>query len=185
MTAPRLLDAELLAQFESALRAAGVDVDRLTPGLTDAGIDAIVEPWGLQLPEEVRTWWRWHNGASPREYFPLLPHRQMLDLNEAVDRYAFVVRAGREAHIDPKGGIEPITESPAIFVQCLETGDVPAPVYVVDEPAAPSRLVLPSFGELVVNWMDFIDRGIYATRPEGGWSEEQHFPPDVLALGVA
>jgi len=185
MTVPRLLDAELLGQFESALRTAGVEVDRLAPGLTDEEIDAVAEPLGLEFPEEVRVWWRWHNGAPPRESIYLLPQRVMLRLKEAVGSYAYDVETGRAAYADPPGGIQPVSELPAIFVQCLASGNVPAPVYLVGDWAAPSRLVLPSFGELVVNWMDFIDRGIYATRPEGGWREEQNYPPDVLARGVA
>ena len=59
------------------------------------------------------------------------------------------------------------------------------PVYVKHDPAAPAKCVLASFGELVLTWRDLIEQGVYATRPEGGWSETQEYPPDVLALGVA
>jgi cell wall assembly regulator SMI1 len=36
---------------------------RLMAGLSDAEIDELVEPLGLRVPSEARTWWRWHNGA--------------------------------------------------------------------------------------------------------------------------
>jgi len=185
MKTPRLLDSDLLAQFESALRAEGIDVDGLSPGLTDAEIDQIVEPWGLQLPDEVRAWWRWHNGGPPRKLLYLLPRRVMLDLPQAIELHVHDVRSGRSEYADPKGGVQPVDWSPAVFVPCGESGHVPAPVYVVHDPAAPSQLALPSFGELVLTWLDLIQRGAYASREGGGWNEAQTYPADVLALGVA
>lgn len=184
MTPPRLLDGELLAQFESAVRAKGINLDTLTPGLTDIEIDRIVEPWGLQLPEEVRTWWRWHNGGPVGTSVYLLPHRAMLNLKEAIGSHVHHVELGRAEYADPKGGIQPVDWTPEIFVQCVTSGDVPAPVYVVHEPAAPSRLALASLGELVLTWIDYIERGVYASNPEGGWHDIQDYPADVLALGV-
>lgn len=54
--------ADLLERFASALRARGIPVDDLMPGLGDDEIDEITGPVGLELPEEVRAWWRWHDG---------------------------------------------------------------------------------------------------------------------------
>jgi hypothetical protein len=42
-----------------------------------------------------------------------------------------------------------------------------------------------AFGELVHTWLGFPDRGVYLSRPEGGWSDAQEYPPDVVSLGVA
>lgn len=182
---PRLLDAELLGRFESALRDCDVDVDDLTPGLTNAEIDRIVEPWGLQLPNEVRAWWRWRNGTAREKPVYLLPHRMMLNLSEAIWPHVDAVKLGRQEYADPEGAVQPVDWDPAIFVQCTASGNAPAPVYVVHDPAAPSRLVLASFGELVLTWIDLIERGIYARQPEGGWSDEQHYPDEIVELGLA
>jgi len=70
-------------------------------------------------------------------------------------------------------------------VECRDSGDGPAPVYSQNDPAGDDpRLVLPSFGELVLTWIDYIERGIYATKPGGGWHDFQNYPSDVLQLGV-
>ena len=47
----------------------------LAPGLTDQQIDTLTAPYGIDLPEEARVWWRWHNGrhadVGHAQYFPL------------------------------------------------------------------------------------------------------------------
>lgn len=185
MTAPRLLDADLLADFEAGLRAKGIDADALSPGLTDAEIDQIIEPWDLKLPDEVRVWWRWRNGGPPGNSLYLLPRRVMLDLEAAIQPHVQDVKSGRTEYADPKGAVQPVDWSPTVLVQCVSRGNVPAPIYAVHDPAAPAELVRASFGELVLTWLDLIERAVYATRPEGGRSDAQEYPPDVLALGVA
>jgi hypothetical protein len=62
----RYLDTELLAEFEAVLGELRVPITRVwRPGLDDASIDALLEPLGIQLPEEARRWWRWRNGVVP------------------------------------------------------------------------------------------------------------------------
>ena len=65
---PKILDNELLNNLEQRWRAAQspVMVRLLQPGLKDDEIDRLSEPLGFPLPEEVRTWYRWHNGSSNR-----------------------------------------------------------------------------------------------------------------------
>jgi cell wall assembly regulator SMI1 len=38
-------------------------VDLLRPGLSDEQIDELMAPTGLTLPDELRLWWGWHDGA--------------------------------------------------------------------------------------------------------------------------
>lgn len=61
-----MLDEVLLEVFESSLRAVGAPiVKHREPGLDDAAIDELIVPLDLQLPDEARVWWRWHNGTVP------------------------------------------------------------------------------------------------------------------------
>jgi hypothetical protein len=183
-----LLDAELLERFESSLRAAGIPaVDGLMAGLTDWQIDEIVGPVGLQLPEEVRAWWRWRNGGPPRHYTPLLPFRQMTSLQIAVAEYTARLRPEAGFYGDPERCLQPVSELPAVFVQCVGSGDIPASIYTVNDWADAPKLVLASFGELVLTWIEYIERGIYAVGADGpwGWHDTQNYPPDVRALGIA
>ena len=87
-----LLDRDLLDRLEARLRAAGsLIVDAWAPGLTDTQIDDLLQPLGIDLPEEARAWWRWHDGilveANPRvtEISPRRPH---LPLRYVAEQYA-------------------------------------------------------------------------------------------------
>jgi cell wall assembly regulator SMI1 len=61
---PTPLTLALLDELGALWQRHGMPVARrLTPGLTDAEIDALASPLGLRVPAEARTWWRWHNGA--------------------------------------------------------------------------------------------------------------------------
>jgi hypothetical protein len=56
--------ASALEEIEGHFRRMGAPVlDYLLPGLTDAEMDALTEPHGFHLPDDVRAWWAWHNGA--------------------------------------------------------------------------------------------------------------------------
>ncbi len=172
----------MLARLEAELRAKAIPfIETMAPGLTDAEIDEIIEPAHLIMPEEVRAWWRWHNGPgpdAPRDAGWLLPYRDARSLKACVDLYLYV---GRDDRL-----IEPLGELPVIYVECRGSGDVPAPIYSQNDYAGDDpRQVLPSYGELVLTWIDYLERGVYATKPEGGgWHDIQDYPPEVLRLGV-
>lgn len=80
---PELL-AELLNEYESELSSAGVPVSRaLAPPADAEALVAAFESQGLNLPEELRVWWAWHNGlvqTAPRvpTRFNFLPFEQAL-----------------------------------------------------------------------------------------------------------
>ena len=64
----RHFTAELATEFERSLHSVNAAITRTwLPGLTDSEIDALSRPHDLDLPEEARVWWRWHNGAAPYE----------------------------------------------------------------------------------------------------------------------
>jgi hypothetical protein len=67
ISAPRLLDDDLLDEFEAILRSHRIGILKAwAPGLIDEQIDAVIASTDLQLSDEVRTWWRRHNGEVTR-----------------------------------------------------------------------------------------------------------------------
>jgi hypothetical protein len=91
MSATPLNDALLRLEAEWVRLDAPI-TGLLRPGLSDIEIDSQTEPLGLTVPAELRTWWRWHDGADLGEQhgfertigpggYALLP------LHEAVKRY--------------------------------------------------------------------------------------------------
>jgi cell wall assembly regulator SMI1 len=112
MLTPDLLD-ELLQRWQ-AQRAPVAE--RLQPGLAAADIDRLMEPLGLALPAEVRTWWGWRNGVAASSIRVTVdrsmggPDFEFLPLDEAVALY----RRRRQL---AEQGAEPIPNAP-------ETGEV-------------------------------------------------------------
>ncbi len=52
-----------LETLEARWRDRGLPIaDHMAPGLTDAALDAVASEFSLGLPEELRTWWGWHDG---------------------------------------------------------------------------------------------------------------------------
>src|SRR6476619_7474767 len=72
------------------------------PGLLDDELDEIMRPTGVQLPEELLEWWRWHNGTSFRDALALeasicSASWVLLGIQPAVAKYAQF----RELFVDP------------------------------------------------------------------------------------
>ena len=66
MTAqPLILTVGLLEELEARWRAQQAPIARyLQPGISEEEMAELVEPLGMTIPSEVRTWYRWHNGAA-------------------------------------------------------------------------------------------------------------------------
>jgi hypothetical protein len=146
-------------------------VDGWAPGLTDGQINATLGPLGIDLPEEARVWWRWHDGTLPGTP-PLLkyvaPFRYLLKLQTAAEEYAAAREPMRDAG-DPDGLLSPVSEKPVIYFQCAGPRDAPVPVYSQNDYAVAPRPVLASIGELVLTWISYIDCGVFATKADGTW----------------
>ncbi|MEY2515694.1 MAG: hypothetical protein QOJ89_3052 [bacterium] len=179
---PRLLDVDLLDQFEAILRAHRIGiVEAWAPGLTDEQIDEAIAGTDLQLPDEVRTWWRHHNGLVSRDVrvdqIHLLPsNREPMSLQNAVACYR--QRAAGDQLLLVVNG------RPEIQVACCRRGEVRAPVYWdrYDDFVSP-EIAARSLGELILVWMSYIERGVYAVDPDGGWAAGQPLlvkPPDYV-----
>lgn len=185
MSSPRLLDDALLTRFETSLRSVGIAVDDLRPGLTNDEIDALTEPEDLYLPDETRAWWRWRNGSPARRRLPILPTREMLSLQEAIDLKRSLPGEGERR----AGALLPIEGPPHYMVECSRTGPVAAPVVMSLDWATGIDRQIESFGELVWTWIGHLERGLWIPDPAGGWSDyqpmfEERFPDDVEAAGV-
>jgi hypothetical protein len=184
----RVLSDELLDEFDGALRLVGAAITEVwEPGLSDSQIDALTKPFGLQLPEEARKWWRWHNGFAPDTRAPrwdITPDRPLFDLQMTLEDF----ESSREAVLQLEGAtarLQPVGSSPWIFFDCEVARDAPVPICVGGHGEG-QRRVLPSIGELVAVWIDLIRTGVYAIDANGNWQGgvEERCPPEVLKLGV-
>jgi len=178
---PRVLDDELLDRFEARLRKEGAAiVDHWAPGLTDAQIDELLVPLGIDLPEEARRWWRWHDGAPP-DAPPISPGRAHLPLRDAADLYT----ALSDELYGLEGLLSPVSDMPMVYFHCGVSRDVPVPIYILSDWVADLELVLPSIGELVELWIGLIDRGVWKTDADGSWEwDHERLPPEVLEFGI-
>lgn len=58
-----------LVRLEELLRERHPDlVAEFRPGLTDAELDQVLAPLPFHVPEELREWWRWHDGIDGPSY---------------------------------------------------------------------------------------------------------------------
>jgi cell wall assembly regulator SMI1 len=78
---------EILSEIESLIRQKAPRVlEEMQPGLSDEQIRALETKAGLQLPEEIKALYRWHNGSKsldPRVDGPIPGHR-FVPLEEAL-----------------------------------------------------------------------------------------------------
>jgi len=181
---PRLLDNDLLDRFEARLRKEGAAiVDHWAPGLTDAQIDELLVPLGIDLPEEARRWWRWHDGAPP-EAPAISPRRAHVPLRDAAEFNAALRDEMPELYgLDRL--LSPVSDMPMVYFHCAVPRDAPVPIYVQGDWVADPELVLPSIGELVEVWIGLLDRGVWRTDAAGLWEwDHERLPPDVLEFGI-
>lgn len=164
---PRLLDQDLLDRFESTLRIAGAGiVDVLDPGLRDDEIDQIIGTTDLRLPDEARTWWRWHNGqTSPcaANQRCIVPNHEPFSLQDAVANYQ---------EFQPARALRILSEKPTTYLMCVGTGPIPAPIHQdLTDSYDPAQYheAFPSFGELLHAWISWIEGGDWFVRPDGHW----------------
>ena len=171
---PGLLDTAVLDRFENALRDVGAAVvEHLAPGLDDASIDELLVPRDIDLPEEARAWWRWHNGTmpgTPPHATQLIPGREQTPLEGAVnllpiarDRIEIFGMTELAKHVPI------VSDKPMIYADCNGTREAPTPIYTQNDDPEPPELALPSMGELITIWTQLLDLGAFATTPDGQW----------------
>lgn len=186
-----VLDDELLAGFEVRLRRLGAAVvEHWAPGLDDRRIDELLAPLGIDLPEEARAWWRWHNGTVPGALPTgtyIIPSRDLMSLEHAVD---LVPLAEERVEIfdmpELAKHFKLVSNKPIIYVDCNGPRDAPAPIYSQNDDPEPPQLALPSMGELITIWSRLIDDGVFATTSEGQWQrlDPDRIPPELRGRGI-
>ena len=186
-----ILDNELLADFEARLRQVGAAVvEYWAPGLDDRRIDELLAPLGIDLPEEARAWWRWHNGTlrgAPPIANYIIPSREQQPL-EGAAKMAETAGLMAEAFDVPEFAklLHLVSDKPMIYVDCNAPRDAPAPIYSQNDDPEPPELVLPSIGELITIWSRLIDDGVFATTSDGQWQrlDPDRIPPELRGRGI-
>jgi hypothetical protein len=164
-----IVDQQLIDAFDQRLRAQGVPwLAERPPGLTDEEIDRIAAPLGYALPEEVRRWYRWHNGSAG---WDLVLSRVQTTLEEDVGDTVYF--RDMDDNWRP-GWLKVMNEKPYILFDCSSDPEAPVAVWHYDyEQGYPTRPVFDSIGEMLRFWMALIDEG------------QMFWDPDVTGTGVA
>jgi hypothetical protein len=169
-----MLDPDLLAALEDRWRMAGVPyLDDLPPGLTDEDIDRQAAPLGFALPDEVRLWYRWHNGSSG-DYVT-----EMRTITSLAHDVEFTLAFSDDPHW-PRGWLKVMDEKPYVAFDCRGPADAPVPVWHYDhEYDLPTRPVFGSIGDLVAFWIELIDDGWMAWEINRAWYLNTPLPDEL------
>ena len=82
---------QLLARLQSLLETnAPIVAQALQPGLSDAQISALETEGGFRLSDDLRAFYRWHNGMATNSTAGLLPGQRFCPLDELVSERALV-----------------------------------------------------------------------------------------------
>lgn len=180
---------EQLDRLEGVLHSLGAPVAELfRPGLTDEQIDDLMAPTGLTLPDELRIWWRWHDGANEaasdqEEGRRLGPGGWLhLSLRQAVDLHGYHNGRYREMIEIEAMDLAELAWRPNLFpfshrgwqpnhVLAADTS-VPkhasAPVVMTSEMGIESWTGADSVSEVVGLWIELLESGRYHVE-DGSW----------------
>lgn len=93
----------------------------MRPGLSESRIDELIAPTGLTLPDELRWWWQWHDGAvtalpDPDQAREIDPGGWLfLPLSEAVELYKHHEEVRRKYIAMGAAELAEITWRPELF----------------------------------------------------------------------
>ena len=176
-----MLALDLLNRLEAAWRAQGAEIAGvLAPGLSNAEIDAIVAPTGLDLPDEARAWWGWHDGVSvstPRGW-EIGPDIGIYSLRQAVAELQQPLGGGGEEA--PVTWL-PLAQAPGgpICVDCSEPQSATVHRIDVEHGFFPGA---GSMAEMVQVWLDMYDSGAWRwSRDDGRWGQDVSLRPERVA----
>jgi hypothetical protein len=170
-----MLDTHLLKELEDRWRQQSPTLlERMQPGIDDDEIDRLSAPLGYTLPEEVRRWYRWHNGSSGHD---IAIRRAMTELADDVKQ---TLEFQDEDEHWNNGWLKVMTQKPYVVFDCSgsETGPVAVWHYDYEFPR-PSRPVFESIGDMVAFWIQLIDDNRMFWDVEHGWQLHEPVPADV------
>jgi len=173
---------DLLDRFEAVLHSLGAPVAELMrPGLPDEKIDDLIAPTGLTLPDELRIWWRWHDGADEaasnheegRRLGPggwlHLPLLTMIELHGYHNgRYCDMLAHGSTdlAEQGWRPGLFPFSHrawqpNHVLAADTLVPEHAPAPVVMTSEMGIEQWAGTESIGEVIGIWIEALESGRY------------------------
>jgi cell wall assembly regulator SMI1 len=178
---PPILTEALLDELEARWRAQSAPiVGQLRSGIDDATMAELAAPLGLTVPAEVRTWYRWHNGATETEW------RKDVEMcgmgwrffsleratKEAVRRRAMALKACNQDQEEADQSFWrwawlPLADNQhggVMFVDGRASSDPPRTQVIYTEPeiGTDTPPAAPSLGQVVTWWIEAIDTGLYA-----------------------
>lgn len=176
---------------------------RLNPGLSDGEIDRLCQNVGIDLPDEPRTWWRWHNGASltgrdidSTDLLSAGPGNLLLPLELAIEDCLERRRIAAELKPDDpeywwKPTWLPFTKQEYAF-ECHVPKGEPSPILDTDpmaDPHNPGQPITNSFGEMVNAWIFALTGGVWFWDPNlgsgGAWNQDtSKVPSELMKLGL-
>jgi len=179
------VDRECLERFEERLSGAPI-AGAWAPGASDDHCDALLLPLGIDLPDEARTWWCWHNGIradAPVRDRPGVPRPWPISADRAAELYEELAD-DRRLYWGLDGLLDAFGNPPRIYFGCAGPRDQPVPIYVQEDVETPT-LVLPSIRALVLAWLEGLDLGVYGVDADGGFTATPRTsPPRHLLLGI-
>jgi hypothetical protein len=162
----------------------------LRPGLSDEAIDELIAPTGLDLPEEARELFRWHDGtrgdirdqrdrsiAGGWQFHPL--QDQVARLHEW--------RAGVQEAADEEGWelvykpvyfplLQGVNWGSLVMIRCgHRTRSFPNPVIYAEQFAPSSELAITHFSlySLFETWLLWLDAGhVWWDHTKGSWQKD-------------
>jgi hypothetical protein len=163
------LNDAILDTYLGELRRLGAPAaETLVPGLSDAEIDAVLEPVGVELPEEARVWWRWRNGTDPDagDAETLFGDRHYLSLQDNLDYYEALNAIWEDEGYSKL--LQPVDQKPYIIFDCRGPRDAPVPVLWSEDIEEPEPWT-PSIGSLILRWIEVLRSGHITIGADGIW----------------
>jgi hypothetical protein len=173
---PTMLDDELLEALERRWREQSPALlQRMEPGIDDDEIDRLSAPLGYAIPDELRRWYRWHNGSANRA---VILSRAFRPLDDSVAR---TLEFEQDEEQWPKGWTLVMDEKPLLIFDCRGGVSVPVPVWHFDYAFDfPTRPVFASIGDMVSFWIELIDDGQISWDADGEEHVRQPVPEPIL-----
>lgn len=114
---------ELLARLAAVLTTnAPIVSQALQPGLSDTQISALEAQGGFHLSEELRAFYRWHNGMLTNQNTELLPGQRFLSLDEIVRQRTAQRQQVKSVPVAQRLGFEIFAGHRKNWVQILDDG---------------------------------------------------------------
>jgi cell wall assembly regulator SMI1 len=202
---PLRLLPELLERLEASWTALGADVaTRLADGASDAQLASASSEFGL-LPEELRIWWRWHDGVRAGEtegrYFEIGPGSfKLLSVELALSERQRQISYAPESD-DPDSDIAlvremywheswlPILGDDPVFVDLARSNDDgQCSLHRWDPEGDFLTPIAPSLTSAVSTWVELLEGGYYTwVRADWGGAWDCQFadlPETVRESGL-